>query len=447
MSSQSKPSAKKLFLPQAIIRQKRNGETLSAEELRFFIDGVTTQSIPDYQISAMLMAIYFKGMTDDELAHWANAMLHSGEVLDLSSIDRPKVDKHSTGGVGDKISLPLAPAVAACGVAVPMVSGRGLGHTGGTLDKLESIPGFSVNLDVAQFTKLVDTLGLCLIGQTAEIAPADKRLYALRDVTATVESVPLIASSIMSKKLAEGIDALVLDCKVGHGAFMKTMDEARELASAIQVIGKAAGKPVTAVITDMNAPIGTAIGNALEVSESIAVLHGGGPADTRELTVVLGGEMLLAAGVESDANAAQARIEEVLDNGAAAQCFSKLIEAQGGDPRVVDSPEKILPAASKKTDILATSNGSVQAIAARDMGVAGLWLGAGRRAAADAIDPSVGIEVRAKVGDEVAVGDVLATVHHNDRGLEEATTLIEDAYTISKDAGAVATTRILEVLR
>lgn len=447
MSSEQKSSEQKSFLPQAIIRQKRNGETLSAEELRFFIDGVTTQSIPDYQISAMLMAIYFKGMTDDELAHWANAMLHSGEVLDLSSIDRPKVDKHSTGGVGDKISLPLAPAVAACGVAVPMVSGRGLGHTGGTLDKLESIPGFSVNLDVAQFTKLVDTLGLCLIGQTAEIAPADKRLYSLRDVTATVESVPLIASSIMSKKLAEGIDALVLDCKVGHGAFMKTMDEARELASAIQVIGKAAGKPVTAVITDMNAPIGTAIGNALEVSESIAVLHGGGPADTRELTVVLGGEMLLAAGVESDVEAAQARIEAVLDNGAAAQCFSKLIEAQGGDPRVVDSPDTILPAASNKSDILATSKGSVQAIAARDMGVAGLWLGAGRRAAADAIDPSVGIEVRAKVGDEVSVGDVLATVHHNDRGLSEATKLIEDAYTISKDAGVVATTRILEVLR
>ena len=435
------------FLPQAIIRQKRNGETLSAEELRFFVDGVTSQSIPDYQVSAMLMAIYFKGMADEELANWANAMLHSGKVLDLSSIDRPKVDKHSTGGVGDKISLPLAPAVAACGVAVPMVSGRGLGHTGGTLDKLESIPGFNVNLDIAQFTKLVDTLGLCLIGQTAEIAPADKRLYALRDVTATVESVPLIASSIMSKKLAEGIDALVLDCKVGHGAFMKTMDEARELASAIQVIGKAAGKPVTAVITDMNAPIGTTIGNALEVSESIAVLHGGGPADTRELTVVIGGEMLLAAGVETDIAAAQARIEAVLDNGAAAQCFSKLIEAQGGDPRVVDTPEKILPAAAHKTDILATSAGSVQAIAGRDMGVAGLWLGAGRRAAADSIDHSVGIEVRASVGDSISVGDVLATVHHNDRGLAEATKLIQGAYAISTDASQAPTTRILEVLR
>jgi len=435
------------FLPQALIRQKRNGEVLSPEELRFFVQGVTSQEIPDYQVSAMLMAIYFKGMADSELAVWADAMLHSGQVLDLGSIDRPKVDKHSTGGVGDKISLPLAPAVASCGVAVPMVSGRGLGHTGGTLDKLESIPGFSVNLDIERFTELVDTLGLCLIGQTAEIAPADKRLYALRDVTATVESVPLIASSIMSKKLAEGIDALVLDCKVGHGAFMKTMDEARELAKAIQVIGRAAGKPVTAVITDMNAPIGTTIGNALEVAESIAILHGEGPADTRELTVVLGGEMLLAAGVETDGEAAKARIEEVLDNGKAAECFSKLIEAQGGDPRVMDSPSSILPAAAHKADILATGSGVVSAIAARDMGVAGLWLGAGRRAAADTIDPSVGIEVRAKVGDKVSAGDVLATIHHNNKGVSEATQLIVDAYTLSDGHVDVANSRVLEVLR
>ncbi|MCP4447825.1 MAG: thymidine phosphorylase [Myxococcales bacterium] len=435
------------FLPQTLIRQKRNGETLSPDELRFFVEGVTSQTIPDYQVSAMLMAIYFRGMADEELAVWADAMLHSGEVLDLGSIDRPKVDKHSTGGVGDKISLPLAPAVAACGVAVPMVSGRGLGHTGGTLDKLESIPGFSVNLDIGRFTELVDTLGLCLIGQTAEIAPADKRFYSLRDVTATVESVPLIASSIMSKKLAEGIDALVLDCKVGHGAFMKTMDEAHELATAIQVIGRAAGKPVTAVITDMNAPIGTTIGNALEVSESIAILRGEGPADSRELTVVLGAEMLLAAGVESEQGAAKARIETVLDNGQAAQCFSKLVEAQGGDPRVVDLPDTVLPQAAHKTDVLARDAGSIGAIAARDMGVAGLWLGAGRRAAKDSIDHSVGIELRAKVGDSIQVGDVLATVHHNDQGLAEAIKLIEGAYTISNSAVEVATSRILEVLR
>ncbi len=434
------------FLPQALIRQKRNGETLSAEKLRFFVEGVTSQSIPDYQVSAMLMAIYFKGMEDSELAVWADAMLNSGKVLDLSAIDRPKVDKHSTGGVGDKISLPLAPAVAACGVAVPMVSGRGLGHTGGTLDKLESIPGFSVNLDIERFTELVDTLGLCLIGQTAEIAPADKRLYALRDVTATVESVPLIASSIMSKKLAEGIDALVLDCKVGHGAFMKTMDEARELAKAIQSIGKAAGKPVTAVITDMNAPIGHMIGNALEVAESIEVLHGGGPVDTRELTVVLGGEMLIAAGVERDEKAAQHRIETVLDNGEAAQCFSKLIEAQGGDPRVMDTPNTVLPSAKGKFDVVAKQAGTITSIAARDMGVAGLWLGAGRRAAADAIDPAVGIELQTLVGDSVAAGDVLAVVHHNDTGLSEATKLIQDAYNTDGEQTHQGS-RILEVLR
>lgn len=419
---------------------------MSADELRGFIAGVTDNSIPDYQASAMLMAIYFQGLNHDELAAWADAMLRSGDVLDLSSIERAKVDKHSTGGVGDKISLPLAPAVAACGVAVPMVSGRGLGHTGGTLDKLESIPGFSVNLEVERFTELVDELGLCLIGQTAELAPADKRLYALRDVTATVESVPLIASSIMSKKLAEGIDALVLDCKVGHGAFMKTMDEARELAKAIQVIGMSAGKPVTAVITDMNAPIGHMIGNALEVIESVEVLKGGGPADTRELTVVLGGEMLLAAGVAADAQAGQARIEEVLDNGAAASLFARLIEAQGGDPRVVDDPSAVLPSAKSKQALVADKAGVVTGLAAQDFGVAGLWLGAGRRRAEDDVDHAVGIELAVGVGDRVQVGEPLAYLHHNDHGVAEAERLVLGAVSIGDEAEQ-PTTRILEVLR
>jgi pyrimidine-nucleoside phosphorylase len=439
------------ILPQALIRKKRNGEALSPDELRDFMAGVTDESIPDYQVSAMLMAIYFRGLADEELAVWSEAMLQSGDVLDLSAIARPKVDKHSTGGVGDKISLPLAPAVAACGVAVPMVSGRGLGHTGGTLDKLESIPGFSVNLDIERFTELVDTLGLCLIGQTAEIAPADKRLYALRDVTGTVESIPLIASSIMSKKLAEGIDALVLDCKVGHGAFMKTIEDARELAKAIQVIGRAAGKPVTAVLTDMNAPIGCMVGNALEVAESIDVLKGGGPADTRELTVVLGGEMLKAAGVVADANEGQARIEEVLDNGKAAERFAKLIEAQGGDPRVVESPTAILPKAKSTEALVAKESGVVTAIAARDIGVAALWLGAGRRQAADEVDPAVGIELSARVGDHVSAGDLLATLHHNERGLREAKALAEGAFALgpgdSAAQGAAKPTRILEILQ
>lgn len=434
------------FLPQTLIRKKRDGEPLTEAELRSFIAGVTDESIAAYQVSAMLMAIYFKGLTDSELAVWADAMLHSGDVLDLSSIKRPKVDKHSTGGVGDKISLPLAPAVAACGVAVPMVSGRGLGHTGGTLDKLESIPGFSVNLDVATFTRLVDKLGVCLIGQTAEIAPADKRLYSLRDVTATVESIPLIASSIMSKKLAEDIDALVLDCKVGQGAFMTSIEEARKLALAIQVIGRAAGKPVTAVLTDMNAPIGKMVGNALEVAESIEVLHGRGPADTRELTVVLGGEMLHAAGVVADAKAGQKRIEEVLDNGKAAECFARVIEAQGGDPRVVESPDSILPKAKTIEDICADESGVVAAIAARDVGVAGLWLGAGRRRAEDGIDPAVGIELCCKVGDRISAGEPLARLHHNGAGLDEARKLLRGAYRIGEAAEAPGT-RILEVLR
>ncbi len=434
------------ILPQALIRKKRNGEALSPDELRAFVAGVTDASIPDYQISAMLMAIYFRGLQDEELAVWADAMLHSGDVLDLSSISRAKVDKHSTGGVGDKISLPLAPAVAACGVAVPMVSGRGLGHTGGTLDKLESIPGFSVNLDVERFTELVDTLGVCLIGQTGEIAPADKRLYALRDVTATVESVPLIASSIMSKKLAEGIDALVLDCKVGHGAFMKTIEEARELAKAIQTIGRAAGKPVTAVLTDMNAPIGTMVGNALEVAESIAVLKGSGPADTRELTVVLGGEMLYAGKVASSPEAGQKQIETVLDNGKAAEIFAKLIEAQGGDPNVVESPDTVLPKSGAKHDLVAKTSGVISRIEAQDIGVAGLWLGAGRKRTNDKIDPAVGIELHCKIGDKVDPGTVLATLHHNDRGLSEAQDLILNAFVVGESADA-PTTRILEILR
>ncbi|MBZ0236352.1 MAG: thymidine phosphorylase, partial [Deltaproteobacteria bacterium] len=314
-----------------LIRAKRDGEALSADELRGFIAGVTDGSIPDYQVAAMLMAIYFRGMSDDELAAWADAMVRSGDVLDLSAIARAKIDKHSTGGVGDKISIPLAPAVAACGVAVPMVSGRGLGHTGGTLDKLESIPGFRVDLDTARFAQLVDELGVCLIGQTARVAPADKRLYALRDVTGTIESIPLIASSIMSKKLAEGIDGLVLDCKVGTGAFMKDADRARALCAAIRAIGHAADKRVTCVLTDMDAPIGLAVGNALEIAESIEVMRGRGPADTRELTVVLGGEMLVLARVASSSEDGQRRVAAALDDGSALAVFRAIVAAQGGD--------------------------------------------------------------------------------------------------------------------
>src|SRR5690606_9743061 len=311
----------------------------------------------------------------------------SGDVIDLSSVDRPRVDKHSTGGVGDKISLPLAPAVAACGAAVPMVSGRGLGHTGGTLDKLESIPGFRVDLTVEQFVDQVRRLGVCLIGQTARVAPADRRLYALRDVTATVESIPLIASSIMSKKLAEGIDALVLDCKVGDGAFMDSRADAVQLARAIPAIGAAASVKVTAVLTNMDAPIGRTVGNAIEVQESIDVLRGGGPADTRELTVTLGAEMLALSGVARDVPDGRARMEKVLADGSALELFRKVVEAQGGDARVVDRPEEVLPQAARRTPVPAPESGTVRALSARQIGMAALMLGAGRRRVEDRIDP------------------------------------------------------------
>jgi pyrimidine-nucleoside phosphorylase len=399
------------MLPAQLIRAKRDGDRLADADIRAFLRGVTDGAIPDYQVAAMLMAIFFRGLDDSELATWTDAMLRSGDVLDLGAIARAKVDKHSTGGVGDKISIPLAPAVAACGVAVPMVSGRGLGHTGGTLDKLESIPGFRVDLPVERFAQLVGELGTCLIGQTARIAPADKKLYALRDVTGTVESIPLIASSIMSKKLAEGIDGLVLDCKVGAGAFMKTAERARALCAAIRAIGAAAGKRVTCVLTDMDAPIGKAIGNALEVAESIETLRGAGPADTRELTVVLGGEMLLLGGVARDAADGQARIARALDDGSALAVFRRVVEAQGGDPRVCDDPASVLPRAAAVRPVAARQDGVIVAIDAEALGIAGLHLGAGRRTKEDAVDPATGIVVETPVGAAVRAGAPLCHVH------------------------------------
>ena len=442
------------MLPVQLIRKKRDGGALDDAEIRAFIAGVTDGSLPDYQQAAMLMAVFMRGLDARELATWADAMTRSGDVLDLSRIARPKIDKHSTGGVGDKISIPLAPAVAACGVAVPMVSGRGLGHTGGTLDKLESIPGFRVDLSVDRFTELVDTLGVCLIGQTARIAPADKKLYALRDVTATVESLPLIASSIMSKKLAEGIDGLVIDCKVGRGAFMKTIDKARELCELMRTIGKSAGKRVTCVLTDMDTPIGRTIGNALEIRESIEVLRGGGPTDTRELTHVLGAEMLMLAGVERDFETARARIEKVLGDGSALEVFRKLVAAQGGDPRVCDSPASVLPKA-KHRDELALPAGRVVAIDSEALGIAALILGAGRRTKEDAIDPGAGLVVDAYVGEVIEAGAApQVLLHHSlapeDGRVAEARAMIERAFVIEPDrapAPPTRTSRILEVIR
>ncbi|HET9987392.1 MAG TPA: thymidine phosphorylase [Kofleriaceae bacterium] len=442
------------MLPVQLIRKKRDGGALDDAEIRFFITGLTDGSIPDYQVSAMTMAIFWRGLDERELATWADAMTRSGDIIDLSRIKRAKVDKHSTGGVGDKISIPLAPAVAACGVAVPMVSGRGLGHTGGTLDKLESIPGFRVDLPVDKFIELVDQLGVCLIGQTARIAPADKRLYALRDVTATVESLPLIASSIMSKKLAEGIDGLVIDCKVGKGAFMKTADNARALCALMKAIGERAGKRVTCVLTDMEAPIGRTIGNALEIRESIEVLRGGGPVDTRELVGVLGGEMLVLGGVAKDAEGGRALIEKVLANGEALEVFRRVVEAQGGDPRVCDSPGSVLAKPKQRADV-ALRPGRIVAIDSEALGIAALLLGAGRRTKDDVIDPAAGLLVDAYLG-EVIEHDAPPQIqmHHGlspeDGRVAEARAMIEGAFVIEptdSPAPPLRTSRILEVLR
>ena len=447
------------MLPVQLIRKKRDGGALDDAEIRGFIADVTEGRAPDYQVAAMLMAIYFRGLDERELATWADAMTRSGDVLDLSRIARAKVDKHSTGGVGDKISIPLAPAVAACGVAVPMVSGRGLGHTGGTLDKLTSIPGFRVDLPVERFAAQIDELGVCMIGQTARIAPADRRLYALRDVTATIESLPLIASSIMSKKLAEGSDGLVIDCKVGQGAFMKTIERARELCALMRAIGERAGKRVTCVLTDMAAPIGRTIGNALEIRESIEVLRGGGPSDTRELTHVLGAEMLVLGGVARDPADGRARIERALGDGSALALFRRVVAAQGGDPRVCDAPGSVLPRARHR-DELALPPGRIVAIDSEALGTAAVVLGAGRRTTDDAIDPAAGLVIDAYLGERIEPGAPPQVILCHDLApgdgrLAEARALVRGAFAIDPPGGPPGGppppgppgSRILEILR
>jgi pyrimidine-nucleoside phosphorylase len=371
-----------------------------------------------------------------ELPAWLDAMLHSGQVLDLSAIPGRKVDKHSTGGVGDKISLPLAPLVAVCGVKVPMVSGRGLGHTGGTLDKLESIPGFSVDLSIARFAELVNRLGVCLIGQTAEIAPADRKLYALRDATATVESMPLIASSILSKKLAEGIDALVLDVKVGRGAFMKTLDDARLLARTMVDLCKAVGRGCVALLTDMDAPLGSAVGNAVEVRESIDVLRGGGPPDVRELTLRLGAEMLLAGeapGVGNDPLLARMRLETALADGGALKRFMQLVEAQGGDPAAIEDPSR-LPQPKARREVRASRSGVLTDVDAELVGLAAVDLGAGRARKEDAVDHAAGLLLRKRLGEEVRAGDVLAELHAaDDARLDAGEARLKSAFMIGDE--------------
>jgi len=393
-----------------LILKKRDGGSLAREEIGFFVAGVTDGSLPDYQASALLMAIVLRGMTPEETASLTDAMVHSGIRVDLSDVPGIKVDKHSTGGVGDKTSLVLAPLAAACGVPVPMMSGRGLGHTGGTLDKLESIPGFRVDLPLSRFVELVEKVGACLIGQTAEIAPADRKLYALRDATATVESIPLIAASILSKKLAEGIDALVLDVKVGRGAFMKSLPEARKLARAMVELCRAVGRDCTALLTAMDDPLGEAVGNAVEVAESVEILRGRGPADVRELTLLLGIEMLLAGRVARSEGEAREKLEAALADGRALRTFAEIVEAQEGDARCLDDPSR-LPQPRMRRELRAERSGFLVSLDAEEIGLAAVELGAGRARKEDRVDPAAGLLLRKRRGDEVRAGETLAELH------------------------------------
>ncbi|MFL5397984.1 MAG: thymidine phosphorylase [Myxococcales bacterium] len=403
-----------------LIKKKRDGGVLEPEELRFLARGAASGEVADEQLAAFLMAVFFRGLDGvSELPHFLDAMLRSGRVLDLSHIPGRKVDKHSTGGVGDKISLPLAPLVAACGVRVPMVSGRGLGHTGGTLDKLESIPGFRVALPLSRFIELVETVGACLIGQTDEIAPADRKLYALRDATATVESIPLIASSILSKKLAEGIDALVLDVKVGRGAFMKSLDQARALARTMVDLCHVMGRGCSALLTAMDEPLGEAVGNAVEVAESIEILRGRGPPDARELTLLLGIEMLLAGSAARTEAEAREKLTSALADGRALRKFGEIVEAQHGDARCLDDPGR-LPQPRLRREIRAERSGFLVALDAEQVGLSAVDLGAGRARKEDRVDPAAGLLLRKRAGDEVRAGETLAELHAESEARLEA---------------------------
>jgi pyrimidine-nucleoside phosphorylase len=411
-----------------LIAKKRDGEELAEAEISALVEAYVAGTLADYQMSAFLMAALLKGLSDAETVALTRAMLHSGKVLALDGVRGIKVDKHSTGGVGDKVSICLAPLVASCGVAVPMVSGRGLGHTGGTLDKLEAIPGFRVDLDAETFARIVADVGTCMIGQTAEIAPADRRMYALRDVTATVESIPLIVASILSKKLAEGIDALVLDVKSGRGAFMKDVKSARRLARALVRVGTRAGKKVVALVTDMSAPMGSAVGNALETAEAIAVLHGGGPGDVVLCTLALGEEMLLLGRAAKTRREARQQLQRAIDSGAAANTFERMIEAQSGDPSVVAHPER-LPVAPVRTDVRAPHAGHVVSIDAHEIGLCAVALGAGRTRADQGVDHAVGLELLKRPGDAVERGEPLVRLHAR-RPEPEVEARVRDAFRI-----------------
>ena len=417
--------------PVDLIRKKRDGGVLDRPEIEYFVAGVTDGSLADYQAAALLMAILLRGMSPEETASLTDAMVRSGVRMQFDDIDAVPVDKHSTGGVGDKTSLILAPLAVACGAVVPMMSGRGLGHTGGTLDKLESIPGFRTALTLDELRDAIRRVGCALIGQTADVAPADRRMYALRDVTGTVESIPLISASIMSKKIAEGIKALVLDVKTGAGAFMKTLDDSRALARSLVSIGEASGVRTEALITRMDWPLGEMVGHANEVVECIEVLKGRGPKDTRELSVLLAARMLVRGGIEQTEAAAIQRVDEAIGSGAGLEVFRRIVANQGGDPRTLDDYRR-LPSAPDEMSIPATRPGYVAALQAESIGRAAVALGAGRARLEDAVDHGVGIRVAAPVGTQLTQGDpVLVVRHRGGRGLDVARLLLEGAITIA----------------
>ncbi|MFD1738791.1 pyrimidine-nucleoside phosphorylase [Bacillus salitolerans] len=415
-----------------LIQRKRDGQTLSADEINFIINGYTDGIIPDYQMSAFAMAVYFKDMSDQERADLTMAMVESGEKIDLSNIFGIKVDKHSTGGVGDTTTLVLGPLVASVGVPVAKMSGRGLGHTGGTIDKLEAVPGFTVEITNEEFVKLVNQNKIAVIGQSGNLTPADKKLYALRDVTATVNTIPLIASSIMSKKIAAGADAIVLDVKTGAGAFMKNLDEAKELAQAMVDIGNNVNRKTMAVISDMSQPLGFAIGNALEVKEAIDTLKGEGPKDLEELCLTLGSYMVYLANKADTLEAARNMLEEVIRNGNALETFKTFLRAQGGDDSVVDDPSK-LPQAQYKIELPAKEDGYVSSIVADSIGTAAMILGAGRATKESTIDLAVGLVLNKKIGDSVKKGDSLVTIHSNQEDVEQIKEKIYSAIQIESN--------------
>ena len=424
------------FTPALVIARKRDGCVLSKEEIESFVYGAIDGTWESYQLSAMLMAITLKGMTESETTELTLAVLQSGKRVDLSRSKKFKIDKHSTGGVGDKISIHLAPMIAACGAAVPMISGRGLSHTGGTLDKLDSIYGFKTNLSLIEFEHQVEKIGICISGQTSEIAPVDKVLYALRDVTATVECIPLICASILGKKLAEGIDALVLDVKFGRGAFMPSVEKARVLATLMVDIGKLTGKPIRALLTSMEQPLGHSVGNALEVAESILCLKGKGPDDIMELTYALGEHMLLMAGIASTASEARAKLEATITSGTAFSLFKELVKEQGGDVRMIESPH-LLPQAKYNQSILSPVDGFVKAVDPLSIALVALDLGAGRHRIEDRIDPAVGVGSIAKIGQAISQGSVVAVVYANDTSkLKDAVDRISNAFSYSKESVA-----------